>query len=285
MSLSTNDSPSRVNKIPSLIYGTAWKKERTAELVKLALECGFRGIDTACQPRHYHEAGVGEGIALALQEGLNRDALYIQTKFTPLDGQDPERIPYDARASLSTQVAQSFAVSLQNLRTNYLDALILHSPLSNPDHLLEVWRAMEKIHADEGTRLLGISNCYQLEQLQFLWQHARVKPAIVQNRFYAATQYDRALRQFCRQEQIIYQSFWTLTANPSLLNHPVIAELAEQYHWSAAQLLFRYLTQRGIVPLTGTTSKIHMLEDLAIFDLQLSEAQCASIDAVISSIH
>lgn len=81
--------------IPSIFYGTAWKKERTAELVQLALKSGFRAIDTACQPKHYQEAGVGEGI---LRSGIPRDQIFLQTKFTPVDGQDPNKIPYDPKS-------------------------------------------------------------------------------------------------------------------------------------------------------------------------------------------
>ena len=102
-------------RMPQILYGTAWKKADTEHLVATAIRQGFRGLDTACQPKHYEEAGVGTGIAAALAQGLTRDDLYLQTKFTPLSGQDPQRIPYDPAAALSQQVAQSCEVSLQNL--------------------------------------------------------------------------------------------------------------------------------------------------------------------------
>lgn len=80
------------SSVPRIIYGTAWKKERTADLVQLAIRKGFRAIDTACQPKHYNEAGVGEGIQRAYQEGIvRRENLFIQTKFTSLSGQDPKK--------------------------------------------------------------------------------------------------------------------------------------------------------------------------------------------------
>jgi diketogulonate reductase-like aldo/keto reductase len=78
--------------IPALLYGTAWKKERTAELVAEAVHWGFRGIDTACQPKHYHEPGVGEGLRRAYAEGIvTRQDMFLQTKFTSFDGQDPSK--------------------------------------------------------------------------------------------------------------------------------------------------------------------------------------------------
>src|ERR1700680_4729813 len=79
-------------RIPRIIYGTAWKKTDTERLVRIAIQTGFRGIDTACQPKHYDEPGVGAGVAASLNLRLNRGELYLQTKFTDLSGQDPDRI-------------------------------------------------------------------------------------------------------------------------------------------------------------------------------------------------
>ena len=265
---------------PRIIYGTAWKKADTAALVELALRRGFRCIDTACQPKHYHEAGVGEGVAACLSEQLTRADLYLQTKFTPLAGQDPVRVPYNPNVTLSEQLRQSVAVSLKNLQTTYLDCLLLHSPLATAKHTLEVWRAMESI-VESGTSLqIGISNCYALASLKTLHAAARIKPRVVQNRFHEQTGYDREIRAFCGSNQITYQSFWTLTANPHILAHPIVARLATRHIRTPAQILFRYLTQTDIVPLTGTRSEVHMREDMEIFDFELTNSQRAALDAL-----
>lgn len=268
---------------PAILYGTAWKKEQTAGLVRMAIEHGFRGIDTACQPKHYDEAGVGEGVAACLGSTLARADLYLQTKFTPVDGQDPQRIPYDPRAPLEEQVAQSFRVSLRNLRTSYVDGLVLHSPLASSARTLQAWRAMEAIVDSGGARQIGISNCYDLEQLERLCSAARIPPAVVQNRFYAQTGYDRQIRAFCRERSIVYQSFWTLTANAHLLAHRNVQALAAAYARTPAQILLRYLTQIGVVPLTGTRSPQHMSEDLAIFDFELGPDELAAVDSLLQA--
>jgi diketogulonate reductase-like aldo/keto reductase len=270
---------------PRILYGTAWKKDDTESLVRTALLLGYRGIDTACQPKHYHEPGVGAGVASFLHRKapngkVSRKDLYLQTKFTSLSGQDPARIPYDPKAPLAEQVRQSFAVSLQNLGTDYLDCLVLHSPLPSARQNLEVWQSMESLVDAGGVRQLGISNCYQLEQLEALCDSARRKPAVVQNRFYAETGYDREIRAFCRQQGILYQSFWTLSANPQLLAHRTVRELASKHRRTPAQILFRYLTQNDIVPLTGTRSEVHMREDLAIFEFDLADSEREAIDAL-----
>ena len=261
-----------------LIYGTAWKKERTRGLVLDAWRAGFRAFDAACQPKHYREDLVGEALAHLSSEGVERSSFYLQTKFTPVNGQDARAIPYDAAAPLALQVAESFQVSLRNLRTDYLDALILHSPLDSPDKTLAAWAAMEKIHGAGGARRLGISNCYDLQLLQRLYATAAVKPAVVQNRFYAETGYDREIRRWCLTHDVQYQSFWTLTANPHVLDHRVTRGLAAALHRTPAQIFFRYLHQRGLVPLTGTSDPRHMQEDLAIVDFTLAEDALQEID-------
>ncbi len=95
-------------KMPRIIYGTAWKKDRTADLVVKAIQAGFRGIDTAGQPKHYDEALVGEALQRLKNEGVEREALFLQTKFTPLSGQDPGQVPYDINSPIELQVVQSF---------------------------------------------------------------------------------------------------------------------------------------------------------------------------------
>jgi diketogulonate reductase-like aldo/keto reductase len=272
---------SRKIRVPRIIYGTAWKKADTARLVTLAIQNGFRGIDTACQPKHYDEVGVGAGVATGLREGLTRADLYLQTKFTSLSGQDPDRIPYDRQAPLPRQVAQSVAVSLKNLQTDYLDCVLLHSPMPTMTQTQSAWRALEAFIDTGQVRQLGISNCYRLDDLESLYEAARIKPAVVQNRFYADTNYDRHIRAYCDRQQIIYQSFWTLSANPQLLAHKSIGVPAAAHKRTAAQILFRYLTQIGVVPLTGTKSETHMREDLSIFDFKLSSTEQSAIDEML----
>ena len=160
---------------PTIIYGTAWKKSDTEELVKTALQEGFRAIDTACQPKHYDEAGVGAGIAASLSDTLSRADLYLQTKFTSLTGQDPKLVPYDPRVPLAGQVTQSLGASLRNLRTSYVDCLVLHSPLENAQQTLVAWRAMESLVAGGAVRQLGpIGLLYETDQAAFQIPHMRL---------------------------------------------------------------------------------------------------------------
>jgi diketogulonate reductase-like aldo/keto reductase len=270
----------KMQKIPTIFYGTAWKKDRTAKLVEQAILTGFRGIDTACQPKHYEEAGVGEAIRQVEKKGVKRNELFLQTKFTPINGQDPKRIPYDPKANLTDQVKQSFETSQRNLGSDFIDSLILHSPLAEMKRTLEVWKTFELLFKEKLVGNIGISNCYDLKVFKLLYENAEVKPKFLQNRFYSETNYDRNLRKFCNEKKVIYQSFWTLTANDHILNHPKFQAIAKECKKTEAQILFRYLTQIGIVPLIGTTSEKHMKDDLAVLEFNLNEKHMQTIESL-----
>ena len=192
--------------IPSFMYGTAWKKEATTHLVQLAVASGFTAIDTANQLIHYQEALVGDALLELAKQGVKRESLFLQTKFTSVNGQD-HRTPYDVTADLTTQVAQSFDSSLSHLHTDYLDSYVLHGPyyrrgLGKEDW--EVWAAIEALYAVGKTRMIGVSNV-SAEQLALLCEKARHKPMVVQNRCYAAFGWDQEVRALCRTHNLIYQ--------------------------------------------------------------------------------
>lgn len=253
---------------PFLVYGTAWKKEKTARYVSEAVRAGFRFIDTACQPKHYNEAGVGNGWKAAADElGLQRSDLFLQTKYTPYPGQDPNNVPYDHTAPIEDQVKQSLQVSLKNLHTEYLDSLVIHSPLNTVEQTMQAWRVMETF-VDEGKVLrLGISNTYDYNMFTTIYNQARIKPSVLQNRFYAESNFDTELRKFCKEKGIWYQSFWTLTANRQALALPQVKELAEKKNLSPQTYLYAFLMSLGYAtPLDGTKSQQHMLEDVAVME-------------------
>lgn len=266
---------------PRIIYGTAWKKDATAGLVTQALDSGFRAIDTANQLKHYSEALAGAALAAAVARGVRREELWLQTKFTPLDGQD-HRLPYDPNADVTTQVTQSFASSLDHLQTPYLDSYLLHGPYNHPGlgaEDFEVWRAMESIHKTGAARAIGISNVNIL-QLSMLMERAEIKPMAVQNRCFAERGWDSDVREFCAEHGIQYQGFSLLTANPHVVRDARVTRMAESRGVTPAQIVLRFATQIGITPLTGTTSSTHMTQDLSIFEFELTAAEVAEIESM-----
>lgn len=258
--------------IPAFIYGTAWKKEATADLVYQALCNGFTAIDTAAQPKHYREDLVAAGVSRAIQERkVQRSEIYLQTKFTSIQGQDPGNMPYDKESSIVEQVNASVLSSLRNLNfadavrdddaaEPYIDTLVLHSPLRTIDETMEVWRTLEQYVPGE-IRNLGISNC-NLFSLMDLYERATIKPSVVQNRFYPNTKFDIGLRRFCQEKNIIYQSFWTLSANPELVWSTEVGSLGQTVGISAQSALYCFVLGLGNVSiLNGTKSLEHIQED------------------------
>lgn len=268
--------------IPAFMYGTAWKKDTTAQLVELAVLTGFRAIDTANQLIHYQEALVGEALLSLAKKGIARESLFLQTKFTSTSGQD-HRTPYDTSADLTTQVKQSFESSLNHLHTDYLDSYVLHGPysrwgLGKADW--EVWAAMEEYYRAGKTKMIGISNV-QANQLQELCEKAAVKPMVVQNRCYAVMGWDNEVREICKRQGIIYEGFSLLTANQDVLRDPEVWDIAKRVGANPLQVIFRFALQIGMLPLTGTTNEQHMKDDLAVLaNFELSSEDVDTIEAI-----
>jgi len=277
MSLSTYNQVT----LPSFMYGTAWKKDATARLVELAVESGFTAIDTANQLVHYNEALVGDALLALQKKGIGRDRLFLQTKFTSVDGQRGNT-PYDASADLSTQVRQSFDSSLKHLHTDRLDSYVLHGPyyrnrLGQEDW--EVWSAIEQHFKAGKTRIIGISNVSPA-QLTELCEKATVKPMVVQNRCYASLGWDHEVRQICRENNLIYEGFSLLTANPEVFGDPRFRAIAKRVNAGPAPVVFRFAQQIGMLPLTGTTNPQHMKEDLACDQFTLSPDEVQLIERI-----
>jgi diketogulonate reductase-like aldo/keto reductase len=257
--------------VPWILYGTAWKEERTTELTLAALAAGFRGIDTANQRKHYVEADVGRAIAGA---GVPREQLFVQTKYTYARGQD-HRLPYDPAATIGEQVEQSCASSLRHLGLERLDALLLHGPehargWSARDR--EAWERMEDLHRRGLVRLLGVSNV-EPHHLAGLALHSSTPPAFVQNRCHARTGWDREVRAWCHDHGVRYQGFSLLTANHRELARAEVAAIAKRHGVSVPEVVFAFARQVGILVLTGTSDRAHMKADLAAARLSLDATE------------
>jgi diketogulonate reductase-like aldo/keto reductase len=272
----------KVVTAPDFLYGTAWKEDRTPALTELALRAGFRGIDTANQRRHYFEAGVGQGLAAAYGAGVvTRADMFLQTKFTYQHGQD-QRLPYDPAADISTQVAQSMRSSLEHLATDHVDSYVLHGPASGygwSEDDVVAWAAMVKERDAGRTRLLGVSNV-SLRHLQQMEAAGAEAPAFVQNRCFARLGWDRGVRTYCRAHNIVYQGFSLLTANPEVLQHPLVGRIAARLHATPAEVVFAFSRAVGMLPLTGTTNPEHMKQGLASRALTLSAGEIQAIESL-----
>jgi diketogulonate reductase-like aldo/keto reductase len=178
-------------------------------------------------------------------------------------------MPYEPHVPLASQIHTSLASSLENLRPRedlasiretYIDCLVLHSPLDTIQDTLAAWNLFES-YVPQKVRRLGISNT-DTATLKTIYDESRIKPAVVQNRFYARTGYDVDIRAFCREHNIVYESFWTLTGNPNLLKSAPVALLSKDAGVSRELALYALVMSLGIAPLNGTTNTEHMKQDL-----------------------
>lgn len=266
--------------VPALLYGTAWKEQRTAHVVGQALRTGFRGVDTANQRQHYREAEVGRALQAELERGtLRREDVFVQTKFT-FRGYQDHRLPYDPAASVARQVEQSFDSSLSHLGVDVVDSYLLHAP-SVPEGLstadIAAWHIMESLYDAGRVRFIGASN-FAPDQLVALLRAARVRPTFVQNRCYASQGWDASVRAICTREGVTYQGFSLLTANEQVLRGSLVHDIARRHRRAPAQVILRFALQLGMIVLTGTTNPQHMADDLAVYEFELTSAELNAIE-------
>jgi diketogulonate reductase-like aldo/keto reductase len=181
-------------------------------------------------------------------------------------------MPYSIFQSLEERIHTSIASSFENLQTstnpedNYLDCLVLHSPLPEMEDTIKAWETLST-YVPHKIRALGISNT-TYDILRTLHDEMEVKPSVVQNRFYPATKWEVPLRKFCREQGIIFQSFWTLTGNPGLIKSDPVVNLAGELKglgvWDpeVIALYSLVLGLEGTTVLNGTTQFIRIKRDL-----------------------
>jgi diketogulonate reductase-like aldo/keto reductase len=161
-----------------------------------------------------------------------------------------------------------------------VDSYVLHGPSSRrglTDEDWEVWRAMETVHQGGQARRLGVSNV-SLEQLTTLHGGSAVKPAFVQNRCFAVNGWDHAVRAFCGAHGIVYQGFSLLTANTQVFASAAVVHASRRTGRTPAQVVFRFALDVGMLPLTGTSSPVHMQEDLAALEFALEAEEVRAIE-------
>ncbi len=213
---------SGVREGPGILYGTAWKKLRTEALVSQAIAEWLSrhryGLPTqalqrsGCRCRRCGE----RAFWAAARRAVSANEVHACRR-----ARSPKQIPYDPDAPLAEQVAQSIEVSLSNLQTHYVDCLVLHSPLREPAKTRKwSWQAMRGRVSLQGrsNSLASVTATTWPCWSACIAGRASNLPSS-QNRFYADTGYDIDIRAFCRQHGITYQSFWTPTANPHVLEH------------------------------------------------------------------
>ncbi len=223
--------------------------EETERCVSDALEVGYRMIDTASS--YFNERQVGDALR---RSGLKREQVFVTTK---LWVQDYE---YD-------DALRAFDLSMTNLGLDYLDLYLLHKPYGN---YYAAWRAVERLYKEGRIRAIGVTS-FSCERLQDLFLHNEVKPMVNQIETNPLFQ-QREANAFMRQEGIQHEA-WAPFAEGrrDIFNNPTVKAIADRHGKTAAQVMLRWLNQRGVVVIPKSVSKARMAENLDIFDFTLDD--------------
>lgn len=246
-------------RMPWLGLGV-WKvSEAEVELaVKSAIEHGYRSIDTAAA--YGNEEGVGKAVR---ESGVPRDQLFITTKVWNADQ------GYDSTLA-------AFDRSVGKLGMDYVDLYLIHWPVKGK--YKETWRALEKLYRDGRVRAIGVSN-FHVHHLEDLLPNAEVKPMVNQVEFHPRLA-QRSLLRFCKEQGIQMEAWSPLMQGKELLEHELLAKLANKYGKTAAQIILRWDVQHGVVTIPKSVTPSRIRENADIFDFELSAEDMALIDSL-----
>ncbi|MFJ6209123.1 aldo/keto reductase [Lysinibacillus sp. NPDC092081] len=237
------------------------ENDATAEMVKNAIEVGYRSIDTAAI--YGNETGVGEGIRQALATtGLQREDLFITSKVWN-DG-----LSYE-------ETIAAYEDSLEKLGLDYLDLYLIHWPGKNK--FAEAWRALEDLYEQGKIKAIGVCN-FHVTHLQDLLKTARITPVINQVEFHPRLQ-QAELRSFCEEHNIQMEA-WAPLMQGGLLDNETISTIAEKYGKTNAQVILRWDIQNGIITIPKSVRKERMIQNADIFDFTLTDEEMAIINAM-----
>lgn len=241
--------------MPILGLGVYQMSEQECEQsVHDAIMAGYRSIDTAAA--YENEEAVGRAIK---KSGVPRGELFITTKLWIKDA------GYE-----STKLA--FEKSLKKLDLDYLDLYLIHQPFGD---IFGSWRAMEELHKEGKIRAIGVSNFYP-DRLMDLMLHSEIIPAI--NQIETHPYFQRAdYQQFMKEYNVQIESWSPFGQNTGVLDNELLKDIALKHNKSVAQIILRWLVQRNVVVIPKSKSKERIIENISVFDFELTDEDMAAI--------
>ncbi len=245
-------------QMPLLGFGTFMLNGETCtKAVAAALQNGYRMIDTA--QAYGNEKEVGKGI---LQSGIDRKEVFLVTK-----------VNFTSYENAQSAVKQSLA----DLQTDYIDLLLLHWPFAN---YYAAWRSLEKLYAEGKARAIGVSN-FEPDRLLDLIAYNQVVPAVnqIETNLYCQRRTERA---WMDRKQVAHMAYAPLGQGNrnEMYQEPAVCALAQKYGKTPAQLLLRFLVQKGIAVIPRSTQPEHIRENFALFDFSLTAEEMACLSAL-----
>ena len=247
------------NKMPILGYGVYQVEPAEAQrCVEDAISVGYRLIDTA--QAYQNEEGVGAAVKTALSGGVKREELFITTKLWISDAGEEKAL-------------KAFDASMKKIGLDYLDLYLIHQPYGD---IYGSWRAMKRLKDEGRVRSIGVSNFNPGQIMDFAINN-EIKPAI--NQIECNPFYQQLAAQANLKELGIAMQSWAPfgEGRKDMFGNAVLKMIAQKQGRSVAQVILRWLVQRGIVVIPKSVSKERMAENFNIFDFSLSEADMQTI--------
>lgn len=244
-------------KIPLIGYGVyQTPKNRTVQLVKQAIEVGYRHIDTA--QNYSNEAEVGRAID---ESGISRDEVFVTTK---------------TQTSGYKSTLRSIEDSLNEFSYDYFDLILIHWP--NGDNI-GTYKALEKALDEGKTRAIGLSN-FNSVQFQEILNNCTVKPSVNQIETHILWQQNK-MHEFLQNNDCAHESWSPFSSgNFNLFENEILVDIAQNHSKSVAQVILRFLTQNDIISIPKSSSKNRMMENIDVFDFKLSDSEIKDIKSL-----
>jgi 2,5-diketo-D-gluconate reductase A len=240
-------------EIPQLGFGVFQiPPEETQSVAELALDAGYRHIDTAAAYRN--EKGVGAALATS---GQAREDVFVTTKL------------WNAQQGYESTL-EAFGASIGRLGLDYVDLYLIHWPVPSEDCFVDTWRAFERILEEGRARTIGVSN-FRVEDLERLEAETDTRPTVNQIELHPRLQ-QAELRAWHAQHQIATEA-WSPLAQGDLLDDETIVEVAERHDKTPAQAILRWHLQIGNVVIPKSVTPERIRENIELFDFELSDEE------------
>ncbi|GAB3213243.1 aldo/keto reductase [Marinactinospora thermotolerans] len=247
-------------RIPQLGFGV-WQVDdaEVVEPVRVALETGYRSIDTAAA--YGNERGVGEAIRAS---GLERSEVFVTSKLWNSDqGYDTTMRAFDA--------------TMERLGLDVLDLYLIHWPLPERGTYVETWKALERLYVDGRVRAIGVSN-FTVDNLRRIMDEGGIVPAVNQIELHPNL-VQTELRDFHARNGIATEA-WSPLGQGHLLDDPVIGRIAEAHGHTPAQVILRWHLQLGNIAIPKSVTPERIRANFNVFGFELSEAEMGEISAL-----